>query len=172
MLLRPAEPADAVAVARVHVYSWQVAYRDLLPAEYLNQLNPEDRAQRYDFSHQDSHKPYTIVAAEGSEIYGFATTAPSRDSDLPQHGELQALYVDPEHWGCRIGAALIAASRARLVQQGFRSALLWLLVGNRRAARFYEIDQWHPDGQQRSDTIWGITIEEVRYCTELDRNER
>jgi hypothetical protein len=36
MLLRPAEPADAMAVARVHVRAWQIAYRTLLPDEYLD----------------------------------------------------------------------------------------------------------------------------------------
>jgi GNAT superfamily N-acetyltransferase len=169
MLLRPAEPADALAVARVHVNTWQAAYRSLLPDDYLNQLRPEDRAQHYDFSHQDPSKPYTIVAADGPEVYGFATTAPSRDSDLPAHGELFALYVDPERWGRGIGVALIAAARARLMQQGFRSALLWLLAGNIRAARFYEIDQWISDDHRRTDTIWNITVEEVRYVRVLER---
>ena len=38
MLLRPAEPADAMGVARVHVRAWQVAYRNLLPDDYLDSL--------------------------------------------------------------------------------------------------------------------------------------
>jgi integrase/recombinase XerD len=33
MLLRPAEPDDAIAVARVHVRSWQAAYRTLMNTE-------------------------------------------------------------------------------------------------------------------------------------------
>jgi hypothetical protein len=65
MLLRPAEPEDAIAVARVHVRSWQAAYRTLFPDDYLDQLRPEDRAQKYDFASLDPLKPWTIVAAEG-----------------------------------------------------------------------------------------------------------
>lgn len=38
MELRPALPADALAVARVHVRAWQVGYRGLLPAAYLDSL--------------------------------------------------------------------------------------------------------------------------------------
>src|SRR3984885_11964090 len=64
MLLRPAEPEDAMAVARVHVRSWQAAYRALLPDDYLDQLRPEDRAQSYDFASLDPLKPRTIVAVE------------------------------------------------------------------------------------------------------------
>src|ERR1022692_2984138 len=107
MLLRP-EPEDAIAVARVHVRSWQAAYRTLLPDDYLDHLRPEDRAEHYDFATLDPGKPRTVVATEEESIIGFATTAPSREPDLPNHAELSALYVDPEHWGRRVGVALLS----------------------------------------------------------------
>ena len=78
-------------VARVHVRSWQSAYRGLLPNEYLDQLRPEDRAERYDFATRDPQRPQTIVAVEAEVIRGFATSAPSRDADLASYGELGAL---------------------------------------------------------------------------------
>src|SRR5580698_9535630 len=149
MLLRPAEPDDAIAVARVHVRSWQAAYRTLLSDEYLDQLRPEDRAEKYDFASLDPLKPQTIVAVEAGLIRGFATTAPSRDPDLAGHGELCALYVDPDYWGRGMGMALVSAARDRLVRMGFTNALLWALIGNVRADRFYQNDQWRPDGLQR-----------------------
>jgi CheY-like chemotaxis protein len=67
MLLRPAEPEDAIAVARVHVRSWQAAYRTLLPHDYLDQLRPQDRAKTYDFASLD---PVEFVAtrAEAFEV--------------------------------------------------------------------------------------------------------
>lgn len=163
MQLRPAEPDDAIAVARVHVRSWQVAYRKLLPDDYLDQLRPEDRAQTYDFATLDPLKPRTIVAAEERRIHGFATTAPSRDPDLPADGELCALYVDPDRWGQGIGRALVTAARAGLSGLGFRNAFLWVLAGNVRAERFYRIDKWVPDGHNRADSVWGIVVNEVRY---------
>jgi GNAT superfamily N-acetyltransferase len=167
MLLRPAEPEDAMAVARVHVRSWQAAYRTLLPDDYLDQLRPEDRAQAYDFATTDPQKPKTIVAVDQRLIKGFATTMPARDPDLADHGELCALYVDPTHWGRGIGVTLISAARARLLELGFRDALLWILAGNVRAERFYQIDGWAPDGQHRTDTLWDITVSEHRYCRSL-----
>jgi len=143
MQLRLAQPDDAMAVARVHVRSWQVAYRRLLPDDYLSQLRPEDRAKSYDFASLDPLKPRTIVAAEAGLILGFATTMPSRDADLPDHGELCALYLDPDRWGQGIGAVLIADARAE---------------------RFYRIDQWVADGCRRTDSGWkGIVVNEVRY---------
>jgi len=167
MLLRPAKFEDAMAVARVHVRSWQAAYRGLLPAEYLDALKPEDRAVRYKFEDPDPARPFTIVAEESSFITGFATTAPARDSDVKDCGELYAIYVDPACWNRGIGLDLMKAARARLVECGIQEAVLWMMKGNTRAERFYEIDGWRPDGRERSETLWGVTVNELRYRRRL-----
>jgi len=163
MFLRAAEPDDAMAVARVHVRSWQAAYRTLLPDVYLDQLRPEERAQSYDFANTDSRKPRTIVALDGSLICGFVTAAPSRNQELADYGELCALYVDPEYWGRGYGVALVSAARGHLSSLGFQNVSLWLLAGNARAARFYAIDGWISDGCRRTESIWGVTVDEIRY---------
>jgi GNAT superfamily N-acetyltransferase len=167
MQIRMAEPSDTLAVARVHVRSWQVAFRALLPDEYLRRMRPEDRAQKYDFASGDPAAPKTIVAIEGDVILGFATTAPSRDPDLPSYGELCALYVDPDHWKRGVGSILVAEARRRLSSQGFSHALLWMLVGNRHADLFYRRDEWLPDGKTRREMVWGISVDELRYRRSL-----
>jgi len=164
MLLRAAEPADALAVARVHVRAWQVAYRSLLPDEYLNSLKPEDRAPRYTFGGAAPREPMTTVAVdEHGTIRGFATTCAARDADVPGHGELAAIHVDPDWWGRGVGVALLASARAFLLDSGFRRAVLWVLVGNTRAERFYAKDGWTPDGTQRTDTVWGLQVNDQRF---------
>ena len=167
MLLRPAQPPDALAIARVHVRAWQRGYRGLLPDDYLNSLRPDDRADKYDLSNTDPLKPHTIVAATGNIIHGFATTAPSREPDLPHHGELTALYVDPHSWGLGVGVALVSAARAHLVSLGHRHAYLFTLTGNLRAQRFYQTDLWTPDGLRRTDSVWGIAVDVLRFQRRL-----
>jgi GNAT superfamily N-acetyltransferase len=167
MQIRDAKPEDAMAVAQVHVRSWQVGYRGLLPKAYLDQLRAEERAERYDFAHADPGLPHTCVAEEAGRIVGFASAGPSRDPALPNYGELFALYVDPEYWGRGIGVALVTNARKRLLASGFCDAALWVLQGNGRAERFYQSDGWAPDGEQKTDTIWGVTVEEVRYRRRL-----
>jgi GNAT superfamily N-acetyltransferase len=168
VIIRAANPADAIAVAHVHVRSWQIAYRGLLPQPYLDSLRPEDRAGVYDFATVDPMKPYTLVA-EGSDrsITGFVTICSPRDQDLAHAGEVCALYVDPLFWGQGFGAALIAAARLRLLEHGFSTAYLWLLDGNLRGGRFYAKDGWVPDGQRRTDTMWGVSVNEARYQRKL-----
>lgn len=163
MKIRKAVPEDALGVARVHVRAWQAAYKGLLPEEYLTALRAEDRAARYEFATKDAAMPQTLVAVEGDTIVGFATTSPSRDEDLSDFGELGALYVEPERWGCGVGRELMAAARGQLAEHGFKDALLWVLVGNARAELFYGADGWRADGMQRMQTVWGVTVDEVRY---------
>ncbi len=168
VLLRPAEPADAMDVARVHVRAWQVAYRNLLPDGYLDGLKPEDRARRYTFGGTDPHEPMTTVAVdERGTIRGFVTTCAARDADVPGYGELAAIHVDPDWWGRGVGVALLASARVFLLDSGFRRAILWMLVGNVRAERFYAKDGWAPDGTQRTDTVWGVQVNDQRYRRSL-----
>jgi ribosomal protein S18 acetylase RimI-like enzyme len=167
MLVRAAEPEDAMAVAWVHVRSWQAAYRGLIPDEYLDGLRSEDRAQRYDFGDPDPQKPKTFVAVDGAEVWGFATISPSRDADLPGHGELCGLYADPACWGRGVGLTLMREARERLRERGFAGALLWVLDGNVRAERFYERDGWRADGQRRIADVWGMELPEVRMVQGL-----
>jgi GNAT superfamily N-acetyltransferase len=167
MQIRLAVPKDAMAVARVHVRTWQAAYRNLIPNDYLDQLSVEERAGRYDFTGVDPSKPRTIVAEESGLIIGFASTMPSREADLTKHGELCALYVDPEHWGHGFGASLVTAARRHLFTTGSLQAYLWILLGNDRAERFYRKDGWISDGVKKTDVVWGLTVEELRYQREL-----
>ncbi|HEX3987236.1 MAG TPA: GNAT family N-acetyltransferase, partial [Acidobacteriaceae bacterium] len=142
----------------------------LLPDAYLDALFPEDRAARYDFATTDLAKPRTIVAEHEGVIRGFATTMPSRDPDTADHGELCALYVDPDDWSRGYGRSLIEAARRHLLDCGFRSAMLWMLEGNARTDRFYRADGWLPDGTRRTETMWGITVNELRYRCVLDQS--
>jgi GNAT superfamily N-acetyltransferase len=171
MLLRPAEPEDALAVAGVHVRSWQAAYRNILPDDYLDRLRPEDRADKYDFASRDPLKPHTIVAIDDGKIpsiHGFATTMPVTDTHMPGYGELCALYVDPPHWGKGVGVALLSAARAHLSNSGFQKVILWVLAGNVRAEHFYRRDGWTADGVSRKTTVWNIEVDEIRYARTLE----
>jgi len=167
LLLRPAVPDDALAVAGVHVRSWQVGYRGLLPDAYLTGLRAEDRAQRYTFGSSDPSQPATWVAVMEDAIRGFATTRPASDPDAAGKGELAGLYVDPDWWGRGIGQALLTAARGRLVELGFHSAILWVLDGNERARRFYAADGWITDGVHRVQDIWAVNAGEARYSRRL-----
>ncbi|HVV90814.1 MAG TPA: GNAT family N-acetyltransferase [Solirubrobacterales bacterium] len=68
-----------------------------MPAEFLDPLDPRDRAGRYTFEFTEEDAPTTVLALVGGErIAGFVTFGPSRDEDARGLGEVYALYVDPD----------------------------------------------------------------------------
>ncbi|HEX7491314.1 MAG TPA: GNAT family N-acetyltransferase, partial [Candidatus Limnocylindrales bacterium] len=160
--LRRATSADAPAVAAMHIRSWQVAYRGIVPDAHLDGLDVATRAARYDFDAAAPGAPETWIAVDGDEVVGFVTVAPSRDEDLPGLGEVCAVYVAPERWRSGAGSALLAQAEALLAQAeallrdaGFNEAHLWVLEGNNRARRFYERVGWALDGARKVIEIAG-----------------
>jgi ribosomal protein S18 acetylase RimI-like enzyme len=113
----------------------------------------------------------TDRAPEGSgePVIGFVTFGPSRDRDTMGMGEIYALYVDPGRYEAGVGRMLMAHARRRLKEQGFEAAVLWVLLGNERAASFYEREGWKPDGATREEEPYGITSNVRRFhLGELD----
>jgi GNAT superfamily N-acetyltransferase len=169
--LRDARRGDELAVAEVHVRSWQEAYRGLMPDSYLDALDPRDRAGGYIFEAGDPAAPATVLAVgeeDGKEVVlGFATFCPSRDEDAPDLGEVVALYVDPNRHGGGVGRLLMTEARRRLHHAGFTEALLWVLDGNARAATFYEREGWRPDGAKRVEHPYDIVSNVSRYRRRL-----
>jgi len=168
VITRTATPEDAAAVAGVHVRSWQVAYRGLFPDEYLDGLRAEDRMARYTFGETGTGLT-TIVAVDDGTLCGFATTGPAQDDDVEGAGEVYALYVDPGAWGRGVGRLLMAEARTDIGRhRGCSQAVLWVLVGNRRAQHFYRADGWLPDGGRRVETIWGVWADLARWRSRVD----
>ncbi len=150
-------------MARVHIRSWQRAYRGLIAQAYLDSLKPEIWAAKYAFHRTSPELPSTLVAVDADTVFGLAMSGPYRGDDLPDIGELRAIYVDPQHWGTGAGRLLIAAAREQLRGDGFTEAALWVLDRNARARRFYECDGWTFDGARATRTIAGAHLDEVRY---------
>jgi GNAT superfamily N-acetyltransferase len=168
--VRRAVPSDAHDVARVHVRSWQSAYRGLIAQEYLDSLEPEAWAARYTFGRMGFQLPSTQVAVDGSTVCGLVTTGLCRDEDLSNFGEVMAIYVDPSYLRTGVGRLLMTAARNRLRRVGVTVAALWVLDGNVGARRFYERDGWTFDGMRRTSTYGHLPVDEVRYRLELEQS--
>lgn len=160
--VRPATAADAPAMGRLVVRAWQAAYRGHMPDDYLDGLRAEDRADYWDgMLRREDLRGVVLVAERAGEVIGFAAAGPSPDP--AGAGELFAINLDPGHWGTGAGRALLEAAQAELVRMGFAEMVLWVLPGNARARRFYEIAGWVADGSSRTSEVFGVTVPEVRY---------
>jgi GNAT superfamily N-acetyltransferase len=156
--VRRAEPADARAIAEVHVCTWQVAYRHAFPAEVLQGLSVDEREERW--RDHLGGRVAAWIAEAGGKVVGFVSVGPSRTEE--DEGELYAIYVLPEAWGSGAASGLMAAAKDWFAEEGYATAMLWVLADNPRARRFYEREGWRVDGE-RIDTIRGVEVEEALY---------
>ena len=166
MRVRPADAADAAAIATVHVASWQGAYRGLLPDGYLDGLDVARWTAGWQRVLGDPVPGRVTLVAETDDgrPVGFADVMPSRDADAaPGTGEITSIYALPDRWGTGVGRALMAAAEAALRKGGCRAATLWVLRDNERARRFYDRAGWVPDGTEKTDELAGVPVVEVRY---------
>lgn len=174
VIIRPAVADDASAIAQVHVTAWQIAYRSLVPQEYLDSLDIMERTQLWhsilvgDITVEGIPRPADFVAESNGALVGFANVGRFRDEPgNTQAGELWTMYLSPDHWGTGVADALMAATLEQLEQLGFSVSYLWVLEGNERARRFYERHGWSPDDMIKSFEVGGASVPEIRYSRQV-----
>jgi GNAT superfamily N-acetyltransferase len=137
MNVRPAQVADADAIARVHVASWRTTYRGLLPDDFLDSLDAKTYAERWSrILAEGSSRVY--VASGGDEVVGFASGGRERAGESGFAGELYAIYVLQEAQGGGHGRRLVEAVVGGLRELGLPDMIVWVLRDNAGARQFYE----------------------------------
>ena len=122
LLIRPADPADADVLARLHLAARTASVPAMPPPVHDHAETVEWMSARLAGSHE------LWVAEEAGVPVGYL--ALSRTG--PQEW-LDDLYVAPGRTGQGIGSALLELAKA-LRPQGFS---LWVFVSNEAARRFY-----------------------------------
>ena len=168
MTIRSARPQDALRIATIHVEAWQVAYRGIVPDEFLRALSIEQRHAVWQ-QNLEAGESLTWVADDGETALGWISAGRSRDVDASQStAEIWAVYVDPGHWSKGVGRALCAAVEQELRTQGFTDVTLWVLKDNERARRFYILNGFIQDAcVDRIIQRGGKALSEVRMRKQL-----
>lgn len=167
--IRSAIPDDGKAIARVHVASWQEAYRSILPAEFLASLSVERRQVMWKAS-IETDVPHVLTAEVEGEVVGFSAVGASRGDDPAAAAyEVWAIYVAPSQWDTGVGRALWLASRQYALERGARTISAWVIANNARAIRFYRAAGFAPEPNSRKrDELGGVQIEELKYVHRVD----
>jgi ribosomal protein S18 acetylase RimI-like enzyme len=148
--IRRATPDDAAALARVHIDSWRVAYRGLVPDSRLDGLDYGRRAARFRDELEEGPAETYVVEQSGC-ILGFLTLDGCRDPDVDAQatGEIWGIYLAPQYWRRGAGTLLCRHAEQILASRGYGEIKLWVLAGNSAARRFYEAMGFQPDGASK-----------------------
>lgn len=153
--VRAAVPEDAGAIATVHVRAWQEAYAHLLPAAFLEALDPRDRLERWRRI-IDEPSVAVCVAEVDAAVVGWATAGPGREAEAVRPLELEGIYVLAGAHGSGAGQGLLDAVL------GDRPAFLWVAEHNPRAEAFYRRNGFRRDGTVKHEPVAQHSITAVR----------
>ncbi|HXC55592.1 MAG TPA: GNAT family N-acetyltransferase [Rhizomicrobium sp.] len=165
MIIRPATPADARAIAAVRVTSWRATYRGVVPDSYLDAMTPEESQDgwRAVAAGEVADAGLLVCDIDGA-IVGFAAYGAARPPDFGYGGELYATYYLPEAMGKGYGTAMVAEVARGLARLGHGDMILWVMEANARGRRFYDsVGGAVIAASRRSFDIGGATIWEIAY---------
>ena len=130
MNIRRAQRSDLTRIAAVQVESWQDTYSDVLPEDYLADKIAVDLERHWN---EVTIKPSDVVlVAEDDGIIGFIAVWCRPDPFIDN------LHVKPSKRSKGVGSTLMMAAAQQLIQQGYKTAYLWVVERNERAIRLYE----------------------------------
>ena len=132
MQVRSAEQTEIDPLAKVWYEAWHAAHSQIVPPELTALRTLESFRDRL-----QAALPTVRVVGPSGEPVGFC---------IVKGDELYQLYVGAPSRGSGVAAALIADAEARLSENGVDTAWLACMIGNKRAARFYEKSGWHRAG--------------------------
>jgi ribosomal protein S18 acetylase RimI-like enzyme len=137
-VIRPAQPSDAEAVARLHAQSWRESYRGAFRDEFLDgDLVSERLGVWRERLARPAPNQLVLLAVEGEDLLGFVCAYGAHDS---RWGSLiDNLPVARAAKRRGLGAALMRQAGDWLAR-GYASREVYLLVleMNTPARRFYE----------------------------------
>lgn len=127
---------DQEQMARIKVDGWKNAYDAIISSSYLNSLNYEEQAKRYQSSFEE-YKDLVLVAVKGEEVLGYACFNPIPNIDQFD-SELVSLYVKSSETGRGIGTTLFLETCKELKSLGKKNMIIWCLSDNENAINFYQ----------------------------------
>jgi GNAT superfamily N-acetyltransferase len=137
VFIRPADAADAEAIASVRHQAWLTAYRGIVCDEYLDAMTVEESNGIIYAALVEKKENFFVAIDDSGTVIGFCAAGKERSGRFGCCGELYAIYLLKEFRRAGAGRRLVAAAAARLLKTGYADMMVWVLEKNPSAA-FYE----------------------------------
>lgn len=166
MNIRRARSDEAGIVAQIHVESWKLAYRGIMPADVIARTDLAYRTAFWAVRLTDREWPVFLMEEKGKSV-GFCQMVPTNDpDDDPRRvGHITSLHVLPQLRGQGYGRALLDHVLTEFRRRGFAEVTLWVLEENQKARAFYTKHGFRLDGGTRPYPK--TDVPEVRYRIRL-----
>jgi GNAT superfamily N-acetyltransferase len=165
IVIRLATSSDAPNMAEVHMRSWEAAYKDIIPIDYIRERNAGRPALWDRILEKENTTQYIIE--KDDKTAGMLGIDVSRDNDVDDCTyELTGLYLLPEYFYQGIGTQTMEFAFIKARSLKMKVMTVWLLENNHNAKRFYEKCGFIPDGSTREENF-GKILNSIRMRINL-----
>ncbi len=136
-------------MARLHVATWQEAYRGIMSGEMLDDpafVSTRERFWTIGLTDERFAHDRIAVVEHCGDLIGIAQSAAPTETDATWSQQLNVLYVLASAHGTGAGKALLDAVICRDTAAG-----LWVADPNPRAQAFYRKHGFVPDGSSKEE---------------------
>ena len=143
--IRLAKPVDAPDMAEVLARSWEAAYKDIIPMDYIKEKNAARPALFKRIITDENTSQYVIQT--GGKTIGVMGVAPPREETIEimndsgideRFYELHGIYLHPEYYRQGIGSRAMEYALDKARDAGRTYMILWVFAENINSIRFYE----------------------------------
>ncbi len=145
--------AHADIIGKIHARAWKQAYRDLFPAEYLNQESEQKRKEEF-LNSRNRNNHYYVMLEEDTYVGMFKITL------FGDTCEISSIYILDEY--CHKGYGSICMNYIKSKYSKYK-IVLWTLEMNWNARNFYEKHHFY-DTDERRIIYRGRQYIQVQYA--------
>ena len=165
IIIRKALLEDATNLTDCHISSWQSAYKEIVPKEYLMNMlvEKEQHVEKYKITlaNPGDQKYYCVMY--GKKMVGFIIISTRHNEDKSCIGEIWAIYLIEEFCGKKYGKKLLDFAINELKHMGSQKTILWVFEENYRARHFYEKNNLSYNGIKREVDWYGSPLVQIQY---------
>lgn len=164
VIIRRATPEDAAAIANVHINTWREAYKNLMPAEFLEErpLGFNKRHRFWKRLIEEAGQDIFVADCSENGVVGVINGHLARDEEYKDHAEIYCFYLFKKYHGKKIGFRLLQEYLKSIKADGFQQMYLWVLKGN-PTIEFYEKVGGKFNGRIKDEEIAGKAMSELCY---------
>ncbi len=148
--------SDVQGKGYVRWKSWMETYTGLIDQSFLDTRQTLENCIRMARMEKERNISTSILAKDNDKVVGFISFGENRE-DMPNTGEVYALYVLNEYQNKKIGYKLMMEAIQSLSQ--YKQIVLWVLKGNDKAISFYEKVGFVFNGEEKKVMLGSENIE-------------
>lgn len=166
VIIKTATIKDSKIISEIHALSWKVAYKGIIPQEYLDDL--KDDFWVIAFQNWISNNILTVqLLCENETPVGCIAYGKARDEKFLDWGEIVSIYILPDYWRKGYGHKLLETALTDMKSKGYQNCYLWVLRDNYRAKKFYEKYGFYCNNDEFTFEINNKSLTDERYVLAL-----